>query len=110
MTTTLRIDDDLKRDCEAIFDDLGLSMSGAITLFLKQVARQRAIPFVLSCDKIPAVGYFTPKMPTIQERASTAMRYAAQMRDTNDREWTLDEINAEIAASRKERRERAKSE
>ena len=47
MTTTLRIDDGLKRDCEAIFDDLGLSMAGAITIFLKQVVKQRGIPFAI---------------------------------------------------------------
>ena len=35
MTTTLRIDDNLKRDCEVVLEDLGLSMSGAVTLFLK---------------------------------------------------------------------------
>ena len=57
MTTTLRIEDDLKRDCEAIFDDLGLSMAGAVTIFLKQVVQQRGIPFAIVCDKQPTVGY-----------------------------------------------------
>ena len=53
MTTTLRIDDNLKRDCEAVLGDLGLSMSGAVTLFLRQVVKQRAIPFAITCDRVP---------------------------------------------------------
>lgn len=39
MTTTLRIDDNLKQECDAIFEDLGLSLSGAVTLFLRQVVK-----------------------------------------------------------------------
>ena len=49
MTTTLRIDDKLKTDCDSVFDDLGINMTSAITLFLKQVVRTRGIPFEISC-------------------------------------------------------------
>ena len=48
MTTTLRIDDGLKSDCDRVFEDLGLNMTSAITLFLKQVVRTRGIPFAIS--------------------------------------------------------------
>ena len=47
MTTTIRIDNDLKKECDLIFEDLGLNMSVAITLFLKQVVKTRGIPFEL---------------------------------------------------------------
>lgn len=47
MTTTFRIDNDLKKECDLIFDDLGLTMSAAMTLFLKQVVKTRGIPFEL---------------------------------------------------------------
>jgi len=47
MTTTIRINDELKKECDLIFDDLGLSMSAAMTLFLKQVVKTRGIPFEL---------------------------------------------------------------
>ena len=49
MTTTLRIDEKLKADCDAVFSDLGINMTSAITLFLKQVVRTRGIPFEISC-------------------------------------------------------------
>lgn len=47
MTTTIRIDNDLKKECDLIFEDLGLNMSAAMTLFLKQVVKTRGIPFEL---------------------------------------------------------------
>jgi DNA-damage-inducible protein J len=47
MTTTIRIDNDLKNECDLIFEDLGLTMSAAMTLFLKQVVKTRGIPFEL---------------------------------------------------------------
>ena len=50
MTTTLRIDDGLKADCDAVFDNLGINMTSAITLFLKQVVRTQGIPFEVSCS------------------------------------------------------------
>ena len=41
---------DVKRGAEQTFDDIGLSMSTAINIFLKKVARERRIPFELSAD------------------------------------------------------------
>lgn len=47
---SLRVDDDVKRGAEQTFNDIGLSMSTAINIFLKKVARERRIPFELSAD------------------------------------------------------------
>ena len=47
---SLRVDDEVKRRAEQTFDDIGLSMSTAINIFLKKVARERRIPFELSAD------------------------------------------------------------
>ena len=47
---SLRVDDDVKRGAEQTVDDIGLSMSTAINIFLKKVARERRIPFELSAD------------------------------------------------------------
>ena len=106
MTTTLRIDDGLKRDCEAIFNDLGLSMAGAVTIFLKQVVKQRGIPFAIMCDKQPNAGFYTNTSATFAARGSTARRYAAEMRDANEHQWSMDDIEAEIKAARRERKTR----
>lgn len=47
---SLRVDDDVKRNAEIALNDIGLSMSSAITIFLKKVAREKRIPFELSAD------------------------------------------------------------
>lgn len=47
---SLRVDDDVKRNAEKIFDTIGLSMSTAINVFLKTVAREKRIPFELTAD------------------------------------------------------------
>ena len=46
----MRVDDDVKRRAEKTFDEIGLSMSTAINIFLKTVVRENRIPFELSAD------------------------------------------------------------
>ena len=48
---SLRVDDDVKRDAERTFEDIGLNMSTAINIFLKAVVRENRIPFPLSADQ-----------------------------------------------------------
>lgn len=45
ISTSIKIDQDLKKESQALFDSLGLNLSSAITLFLKQAVREQAIPF-----------------------------------------------------------------
>ena len=45
-----RIDEDVKKDAEIVLNDLGLTMSAAITVFLKKVGREHRIPFDLTAD------------------------------------------------------------
>lgn len=49
MTTslTIRMDEGLKAEAEELFDDLGLSMTAAITCFLKKAVSVGAIPFAI---------------------------------------------------------------
>lgn len=46
----LRVDDELKRGAERTLNEIGLSMSTAISIFLKTVVRENRIPFELSAD------------------------------------------------------------
>lgn len=43
----VRVDDELKKEATAIFNELGLDMSTAVKLFLKQSVLTRSIPFEL---------------------------------------------------------------
>ena len=47
---SFRIDEEIKHDAEQALSDMGLSMSSAITVFLKKVGRERRIPFEISAD------------------------------------------------------------
>ena len=47
-TISVRLDDDLKTQADELFNDLGLTMSAALTMFVKQAVREQAIPFTVS--------------------------------------------------------------
>ena len=49
MTTTItaRVDSEKKREAEAIFSDIGMTLSGAINVFINEVVMYQGIPFQL---------------------------------------------------------------
>ncbi|GHT60490.1 DNA damage-inducible protein [Spirochaetia bacterium] len=46
----IRVDDTLKEQAENVLDYIGLSLSAATTIFLKQVVHRNGIPFELRAD------------------------------------------------------------
>lgn len=46
-----RVDPDIKAQAESVLDQLGISMSTAMEIYLRQIALQRKIPFEM---KLPA--------------------------------------------------------
>jgi len=52
---TIRIDEDIKREAESLFNRIGMNMSVAINMFFRQALREQAIPFVLK----PYDDYYT---------------------------------------------------
>lgn len=51
-TINIRTSAETKKAAEELFEDFGLSMTSAVNIFLKQVIRERRIPF--------EIGYETP--------------------------------------------------
>lgn len=47
----VRVDDKLKKDATEVFNELGLDMSTAVKLFLKQSVLTKSIPFKLTLDE-----------------------------------------------------------
>ena len=47
----VRVDDQLKKEATALFNELGLDMSTAIKLFLKQSVLTKSIPFKIALDE-----------------------------------------------------------
>ena len=49
----IRIDDNLKEQAELLFEELGLNMSTAFNVFIRQSIRQGGIPFVITTHVDP---------------------------------------------------------
>ena len=97
MATSLlqvRVEDTLKDQAAQIFDRLGIDTSTAVRMFLKRAVMENGIPFRMTL----------PKAPYNAERGYRAMAEISEGAGKNGTsEMTLDEINAEIEASRRER-------
>lgn len=48
VNVTIRMDSDLKNQADSLFNELGMSMTTAFTLFAKQAVREQKIPFSIS--------------------------------------------------------------
>lgn len=48
VNVTIRVDEDLKRQADSLFDDLGMSLSTAFNIFLRQSVREQRMPFQIS--------------------------------------------------------------
>ena len=50
---SVRVDDNIKHNAEAVFKALGMNLSTGINIFLSRVAQSRSIPFALELDQDP---------------------------------------------------------
>lgn len=57
---TIRIDEDIKREAESLFNKIGMNISTAINVFFRQAIREQAIPFELK----PYDDYYSGKRLT----------------------------------------------
>lgn len=48
INVTIRMDEDLKKQADILFNELGLNLSTAFNVFVRQAVREQAIPFVIS--------------------------------------------------------------
>ncbi len=48
INVTIRMDEDLKKQADVLFNDLGFSLSTAFNIFVRQAVREQSIPFVIS--------------------------------------------------------------
>ena len=47
---SIRMEDSLRKEADAILDELGLNMSSAVNIFLKQLVRLGGLPFTPTLD------------------------------------------------------------
>ncbi|GHV07572.1 hypothetical protein AGMMS50229_14620 [Campylobacterota bacterium] len=96
-TLNVRMDDGVKRQFDAFCADVGMNASVAVNLFAKTVIRERRIPFEISLDAS------SQNRTTIAEARSASERIWQASAQNGTDTMTMDEINAEIAATRKEK-------
>ena len=48
VSTNISLDADLKKQSQALLADLGLDLTTAVTIFLKQMLREQGIPFKIT--------------------------------------------------------------
>lgn len=48
VNVTIRVDEELKEQADSLFNDLGMSLSTAFNIFLKQSVREQRMPFMIS--------------------------------------------------------------
>lgn len=48
---SVRMDTDLKKDCEALFGELGMNLTTAINVFLRQSLRTGGLPFEVRIER-----------------------------------------------------------
>ena len=66
----IRMDDDLKKHADMLFDELGLNMSTAVTMFVKQVVRLGGIPFEITTK--PDLFYSEANMKVLRQAIKAA--------------------------------------
>lgn len=48
---SVRMDSDLKKECEALFNELGMNLTTAINVFLRQSLRTGGLPFEVRLER-----------------------------------------------------------
>lgn len=83
--TQIRIDEDIKKQAVALFSDLGLDISSAVNIFLRQVVLHGGLPFDV-------------KMPQYKQEVIEAMNEAREIsRDKTVKGYTdIEEIFREL--------------
>lgn len=53
VSTNIKIDPVVKAQAQELFAELGMNLSTAVNVFLRQAVRMRSIPFRVSVDDVP---------------------------------------------------------
>lgn len=101
---SIRMDDGLKRDFSQFCENIGMTMSTAFVVFAKAALRSRRIPFEIY--DYPESAAPAKRRVTSGEARRAFESIRAEVQSRGIPEMTMDEIDSEIAAARKERRER----
>ena len=100
-SVNLRIDKDLKMQAEALFASLGINMTTAINMFLRQSVRDQGIPFRVTANKeynnIPAYIGKAAKYDTYDEFVAASLKETdLKVAEGEAKYYTADEVRAKL--------------
>ena len=97
---SIRINRDLKNEADQIFVEMGMNLTTAITIFIRQAVRQRKIPFEIALDTNHN------RNISLADAQAAAERIWDNAERNGTADMSLDEINDVIKAARAERKAR----
>ena len=101
VNVTFCVDEETKREFDAFCENVGMNIATALNMYMKAVLRTRQLPFAVTDIK--------PK-PSEQTKARESLKQAFKAAQENSvkngtDKMTMEEIDAEIAAYRREKRQ-----
>ena len=100
VNVTIRVEEETKRQFDDFCDNVGMNITTAFNMFIKAVLRTRELPFTVT--DISMNEQETKLILARAKESMQAMQGEAVINGTS--EMTMDEIDAEIAAYRREKR------
>ena len=98
---SIRIDRDLKDEADQVFNSLGMNLTTAITVFVRQAVRQKKIPF-----EIALFPETDSKSVSMRDAMAASERIWQNSVKNGTDKLTPEDIDAEISAARAERKAR----
>jgi len=98
MTTnlTVRVDESTKKEFDIFCENVGINATSAVNMFIKNVIRTRALPFIVTDSNTAE--------QTIVKMKSAIKSMREQSELNGNANMSMDEINNEISNYRKEKR------
>ena len=103
MTTanlTVRVDEGTKKEFDSFCENVGLNATSAVNMFIKTVVRTRALPFIVT----DSTAFEQDNRATMARMKDAILSMREQSVANGNSDMTMDEINAEIAKYRQEKR------
>ena len=94
----IRIDRDLKIQADKLFNEMGMNLTTAVNVFVRQAVLERAIPF-----RVYRGSEATEPKPNIEERRAAMQEIRGLLAGIDGNSIDLDETKAERRATKYER-------
>ena len=98
INVTIRIDEETKREFDAFCENVGMNITTAFNMFIRAVLRTRALPFPVTDIDLTKTKHGRESL------RETIKAIQAQSVLNGTDKMTMEEIDAEIAAYRREKR------